>query len=86
MLFSRMILRNVEVKTQDAEPVFIYEVRTQFEHTEDAPANFFPVREIDLTQNGWVRVASHDDMPEEVFPAWRVIALEDPHGPITGTF
>ena len=76
MRCNRMVMKNVEIRTLDEEPFFIYQVETQFTRVENAPATFFPVREIELMRNGWVRTSSHDDMPDEFFPPWRIVALE----------
>jgi len=80
MKFHRMLLMNADTGEDFYEPIFIYRVGTPFEHDENLPANQFVVESIELLDNGWVYLRSHDDMPDEAVPPWRVIVLEDSVG------
>lgn len=73
MLFSRMIVKNVEMESLEESPKYIYNVTS--EDKEDERNNHFNVAEILLLDNGWVKVATHDG-GSECFPPWRVIILE----------
>jgi hypothetical protein len=72
-----MMAYNPEVVTPEDSEIFVY--RVSEEPDEEAPANVFNVKGISLEGNGWVFVVSHDDVPIQCFPPWRVIVLEDPH-------
>ena len=78
MLFHRMLAINPEIKMGDESHIFIYVVSDAGD--EASPANVFNVKGISLEGNGWVFVTSHDDLPIQCFPPWRIIALEGPYG------
>ena len=73
MLFSRMIVKNVEMESLQESPKYIYNVTT--EDKEDERNNHFNVAEIKLLDSGWVKIATHDG-GTECFPPQRVIILE----------
>jgi len=77
MKFRRLLVTNTETGEDFYAPVFIYRVGTPFEHNENLPPNEFVVKSLELLDNGWVMIESHDDEPDEVIPQWRVIVLED---------
>ena len=73
MLFSRMIVHNVErIDNHDAER-FVYKLTK--DDDEEVGANHFGVDEILLLDNGWVKVTRHDS-GTECFPPNRVVSLE----------
>lgn len=76
MRFNRMMAYNPEIVTPEDSEIFIYQVSD--EPDERAPANVFNVKGISLEGNGWVFVASHDDIPIQCFPPWRIVVLEGP--------
>jgi hypothetical protein len=77
MKFTRLLVMSTEETGEDyVGPTFTYRVGTPFEHNENLGPTEFVVKSIELLENGWVLTESFDDYPEEVFPAWRVIALE----------
>lgn len=77
MRFTRLLVLSTETGEDYYGPTFIYRVGTPFEHNEDLEPTMFVVKSIELLENGWVLVRSHDHEPDECFPQWRVIALEE---------
>jgi hypothetical protein len=73
-----MIVTNVERETLQEAARYIYNV-TDDEESE-AQANHFCVSEINLLDNGWVKVTRHDT-GVECFPPSRIVTLEDLTGP-----
>ena len=92
MQFSRMIVKNPEIKTALESDIFVYEAIGQVDiaewekRTENAPASKFFVSFIRLHDNGMVEVvACEDGLPTQFIPLWRVIVLEGPFE-VTGVF
>jgi hypothetical protein len=72
-----MLAINPEIKMGDEDHIFIYNVSDAAD--EKSPANVFNVKGISLKGNGWVFIVSHDEVPVQCFPPWRIIALEGPY-------
>lgn len=75
MKFSRAIILNREPGLPDPQ-TFIFKLATRFEHDEIMPPNTFSAKAIELHDNGWVLIYSHDSVPVIAYPPTAVVVLE----------